>query len=136
MKILLIDDDAMWAQGLVNYLTLIEGWEVVLRLSPTDGVAALQENRNDINLILLDIMMSPDQEIDEEASNMGQDTGLLLLNSIVELTGGEVPVVLLTTRQDVERSQYEGKACLYLQKSQTASEIANVIRGICDEWTS
>lgn len=131
MKILFIEDDRMWADGLIDYFTLIENWEVDYQATPAEALKALAE-RPHPDLILLDVMMAPDETIDKEKSERGQSTGLVLLEILDDYAKGGIPIILLTNRQDILESQYKGKATHYLQKSLTTEQIVAAIRGLVD----
>ena len=130
MRVLFIDDDAVWADGLIRIFRIIEGWDVVFVRSPKEAVDALRSSILPVDLIILDVMMAPDEVADTGPDDMGQSTGLALLETLAGMTEGRVPVVLLTARQDLAKVEFQSRAKLYLEKTLTADEIIDSIKGI------
>jgi DNA-binding response OmpR family regulator len=128
MKILLIEDDHRLSQTLGDYFEYIEGWEIVRAYRPAQALRELSERLVEIDVIVLDIMMPPDQAIDDKKSDYGQDTGILLLEKLELVAGGRVPVVVLSARQDLGWLKEQGRVKEYLQKTLTPEEIGEGIR--------
>lgn len=128
MQILLIDDEVRKAQALVDYFREVCGWSVDIANSPARALQLLGAERvRAYDLIILDIMMDPGDIISRELSEGGRSTGLILLDSIVKLTAGEVLIALYTARTDLEHLKSDGRAAAYLQKPRTAREISREI---------
>lgn len=126
--VLVIDDDIYSSKPLRDYFELVEEWEVVLATSPSEALATLERRLDAIDAIILDIMMPPDTAVDERRSQMGQATGILLLEAIGDATKGRIPIVVLSARQDLRSLEEEKKVSRYLQKPQTATEMVEVIQ--------
>ncbi len=130
MHILFIDDDIKRNRPLVRYIESSEHWEVDWAESPAKALARL-EKPDDIDCIVLDIMMPPDDSIDQDRSIMGMDTGLLVLEKIDEITEGKIPVVVLTARQDMQRLETDQRVKEYLKKPQPAEKVISAIKQAC-----
>lgn len=128
MKILLIEDDHRLSEVLGDYFEYIEEWDVVRAYRPAQALAQLKEKLTDINAIILDIMMPPDEAIEDKKSDYGQDTGILLLDKLDPITNGKIPVVVLSARQDLSWLKEQGRVQEYLQKTLTPEEIGEGIR--------
>ncbi len=134
MRILIIDDDLNTNFYLKQFLVEIKEWEVILESSPKEGLKLIQSAGNQLDAIILDVMMPPDDSINIEASNQGRRTGLLLLEKITELTQSKIPVILLTARQALEEELDElglnKQVAAYLRKPTSTTEIVNRIEQI------
>ena len=123
MKILLIDDDAYWSRGFIQALEW-EGWQVTHVTSAQAGLARATEERFD--LILLDVMMPPDEAV-PEAQEDGHSTGLWLLKRLHARLGPEQVISLLTARVDLHPKEWEGMAKEYIMKTTPTREIVREI---------
>lgn len=132
MKILLIDDDPYWSNGLIRSLRF-ENWDVHYATSPSEGVRILREASalsRPFDVILLDVMMPADTETPEARHRGGHGTGLSLLRRIQSMGPGNTKIILLTARQDIEASEYEGMAIAYLRKNQPTLTVIAAIRDL------
>jgi DNA-binding response OmpR family regulator len=128
MKILLVEDDRRLSDTLGDYFEYVEGWEVLRSFSPGEALDTLKSKLTEIDVVVLDIMMPPDETIDDKKSDYGQDTGILLLEKLEPFTKAKIPVVVLSARQDLAWLKEEGKVQEYLQKTLTPEEIGEGIR--------
>ncbi len=127
MKILFIDDDVKRNLPLIRNLEYGQGWKITQVRSPKSALQALRGEAK-FDLILLDVMMPPDESIDRERCNLGQSTGLLLMEKIHEMTQGKIPLIILSARQDLQETLAEDKRVkAYLKKTMSEKEIiANI----------
>lgn len=127
MKILFIDDDVKRNLPLIRNLEYGQGWKITQERSPKSALQALQGEAK-FDLILLDVMMPPDESVDRERSNLGQSTGLLLMEKIDEITQGKIPIVILSARQDLQETlAQDQRVKAYLKKTMSEKEIiANI----------
>ena len=128
MKILFIDDDVKRNLPLVRNLEYGQEWKITQERSPKSALLALQGEAK-FDLILLDVMMPPDESIDRERSNLGQSTGLLLMEKIHEITQGKIPLIILSARQDLQETLAQDKRVkAYLKKTMSEKEIIAAIK--------
>lgn len=128
MNILLVDDDVKRNLPLVRNLEYGQGWKVNQERSPKSALQALRGEAK-FDFILLDVMMPPDESVDRERSNLGQSTGLLLIEKIHEITQGKIPIVILSARQDLQEILTRDKRVkAYLKKTMSEKEIINTIK--------
>jgi DNA-binding response OmpR family regulator len=132
MKILLVEDDRQLSASLGDFFEYVEGWQVIRAYRPDSALKALEKDRADIDLIVLDIMMPPDDAVENKKSDYGQNTGILLLEKLRPLTGDKIPIVVLSARQDLNWLKSEGKVQEYLQKTLTPEEIVEGIQRIAE----
>lgn len=130
MKILLIDDERRKAQPLVQYLEVVCGWTVELAPGPRRALEVIHE-RNDFQVVVLDIMMDPEGVVDLAASDRGRGTGLLLLERISECIPG-VPIIIYTARIDLSSLAEDSRVAALVQKPSTARALVETIRGIVE----
>lgn len=128
MNILFIDDDVKRNLPLVRNLEYGQGWKVNQQRSPKSALQALRGEAK-FDFILLDVMMPPDEIVDRERSNLGQSTGLLLMEKIYEITQGKIPIVILSARQDLQEILTRDKRVkAYLKKTMSEKEIIATIK--------
>ena len=109
-SILFVDDDLgpdlreptgnyMWYY--VNALQR-RGFKVVGAQHVDKATAVLDDDKNDISLVVLDVMMPPGKKfMDASANNQGLRTGVLLAQHIAERSGS-IPILVLTNVVDPE----------------------------------
>lgn len=127
MRVLLIEDDHGLSRELGDFLEYVKGWTILRAYRPQEALEALSESVNTIAVVVLDIMMPPDETIDEKKSDYGQDTGILLLDKLEPKTKGIVPIVILSARQDLGYLKEQGRVQEYLQKTLTPEEIGESV---------
>lgn len=134
MKVLHVEDDEKLGLTLGDFFEMIEDWEVLRASRPAAAMALLKENIQSIDVILLDIMMPPDEAVDEEGSEYGQSTGILLLARIGEVLkefgsgrASPIPIVVLSARQDLRYLEEEGRIQKYISKTVTPELICTQV---------
>jgi DNA-binding response OmpR family regulator len=98
VMILWIEDDFGLDETLGDWLRFEAGLEVLHAKGPKEGIIQLEQNLEKIDLILLDIMMPPEDVVDNVKSDYGKDTGLLLIAELNKITGCKIPIVILSAR--------------------------------------
>lgn len=106
MTILYIEDEVSRNAGVVNYFKLIKQWEVLPATTPSEALAKVEEHKSHIDVVLLDIMMPPDESVDAEETDYGRDTGIVLLKKIKPQIP-DTPVIILTARRDLKAKDTE-----------------------------
>ena len=131
MQILVIDDEVRKAEAVLSYFKEICGWSAEIAPGPDQALALVKARRgHPYDLIILDVMMDPGTVVPRDLSDGGKSTGLILLDSIVELTGGKTLIVLYTARTDLDHLKSEGRVAEYIQKPRTVRELAREIEGL------
>ena len=126
MTILFIEDELQRNAALVEYFELVEEWKVILAASPREAVECMETQGGEIDVVLLDIMMPPDEVVDISLSNHGRDTGTLLISRIEEELPG-IPIVILTARREYRAPESQSvKEVLYKPKS--PREVVKVLK--------
>ncbi|HEY3571162.1 MAG TPA: hypothetical protein VGP73_24770 [Thermoanaerobaculia bacterium] len=128
MKVLLIDDDSYWSKGFCDHAAIFESWDVLYASSPMEGIDLLVKNIDTIDAVLVDIMMTADDSVPEARDQGGLSTGLLLLKHLLPITGGKLPIILLSARQDVEEKEYRGQAVMLIQKNLPTKRVIEEIQ--------
>lgn len=103
-KILFVDDEPEWC-GL--YLEALgAGFDVVLKHSAAEAIEHVH-NHMDIEGIILDIMMPTPIGISSSKTNRGLDTGVWLVEQLVDyILVHKCPVIIATNR---EKSNFEAR---------------------------
>jgi two-component system phosphoglycerate transport system response regulator PgtA len=96
--ILFVDDDIKRATSYVDMLTL-EGYTVLQAESVDKAREELQENKDGIDLIILDLMMPFGKEYSSESTGHGRKTGLNFLKGIRK-NSKKLPVIVLSVVRD------------------------------------
>src|SRR5262249_24741430 len=132
--ILMIDDEP---RGISSYKEELEfsGYPVVYHRKVDEALKALDEGRQEVELVILDIMMPPGQTFaNDEGAQRGLRTGVRVYDVLREWLP-DCPVIILTHVTDprvVQRFRGE-KRCWYLQKTdylpfQLAEVVADVLK--------
>jgi len=95
-RVLVIEDERFFLEGLQIALS---GYEITPAYSASRGMELAQ--RRDFDAVLLDIMMSPLDDMDPECVNYGRTTGVELCRRIRDLKPN-LPIVVLTVVRDPE----------------------------------
>ena len=130
MRILHIDDDRHLRESLADYFRWVENWEVYGASGPREALAELTAQAARFDVILLDIMMPPDETVEAAMTSNGFDTGLLLLEKVRAVCSPCPPVLILSGRQDLQFVVDTGDVAGYLRKTQTPEEIVEVIKSV------
>lgn len=131
MKILLIDEDRMRGEQLQFILEHLYKWKIFRAESPSDGIRLLKRQSKEIDIILLDIMMPADEAVDVNDSNLGMDTGLLVLEKIRKELKLEIPIMLYTARRDLGYLKDENLISDYAVKPISIEELSQKIKDVC-----
>jgi CheY-like chemotaxis protein len=129
MRILLVDDDIGRAKIMQESLQLQFNWEIVNATTPKETLQILDKDKN-FDVILLDIMMAPDDSIDN-SNNVCEDgisTGVVLLKTIKDKIGN-IPVMAFTGRDDMDFLKDSGDVIEIIKKPKLAIDIHNIISG-------
>ncbi len=129
MRVLFVDDEQRINIPVVRHLREVEGFDVEWVASPSKMKETL-ESDEDFDLIILDVMMPPDDSVDATRTNRGMRTGLVALDTIVAQTKRMIPVIIYTARRDLDEDDLEEheRVCRYLKKPTTPEELMTAIR--------
>jgi CheY-like chemotaxis protein len=130
MTLLFIDDDRRLNDELGEYFSLVAGWEVLHAYGSEEALQMVEGKPVGLQLIVLDIMMPPAGVVDEIQSDFGHSTGILLLEKLRARAGKDLPIVVLSARQDLGWLLQEGLVEGYLQKTLTPDEIVEEILAV------
>lgn len=131
MRILLIDDEVRKAQALVAYFQEICEWETDVATGPDRAVELLKSEYGGLyDVIILDVMMDPGKVLSRYSTDLGRDTGLMLLDSIARITNGRVPIVLYTARTDLAHLGSDKRVAAYVTKPISGRELARRIEDL------
>jgi CheY-like chemotaxis protein len=133
--ILLVDDEKRWAE---LYREILEEelpqHEVQLKDKVDEALALLRRDTAQIELLILDIMMSPGRTFRDVDTRNGLRTGHHFFN-LVRTEIPDLPVVILTNVSDLDEEEYyEGQPkCWFFRKEDcTPFELSERIRNILD----
>lgn len=135
--ILLVDDEKRMAE---NYLEELEAelprHEVQLRVKVDDALELLRREGNQIELLILDIMMSPGRTFRNVDTRNGLRTGRRFYD-LVRNEMPDLPVIILTNVSDLEEEQYyEGQAkCWFFRKEdcspfELTERVKDILEGV------
>jgi CheY-like chemotaxis protein len=94
-------------------------------LDGTETLKYLRENKPDI--IILDIMMPPGEELASKEVKRGLETGFVLLDEIIENMRLQIPIIVLTNYPKIPIKNYKS-VVEYLAKPVKMSKLAELIR--------
>jgi CheY-like chemotaxis protein len=125
--IFVVDDDVKRISSYVEFLKQ-SGYAVILETDSTAVIPRFKEKKNEIDLIILDMMMPAEDQLKEE-TNYGRSTGLFLLIKIREISK-EVPIMILTVVRDASLKEETTKygATPYLEKPIMPSRLVEEIK--------
>jgi len=104
--ILFVDDDPKRISSYIDFLRESE-YNTIVETDSTRALSIFKEKQNEIDLIILDMMMSTEQHLKEE-TDYGRRTGLYLLKEIRKISK-DIPIMVLTVvrnsslRQETEK---------------------------------
>ena len=116
MKILIVDDHALFREGLIHVLNVLEEQIIILEASDSDQALLLISENPDIDLVLLDL-------------NLQGINGFDVLSHVTQQYSA-LPVVILSAsnqRSDIQRALDFG-AMGYIPKDTTSSIMLNAIK--------
>lgn len=128
MHILLIDDDSIRTHPLVHYIKNVTEWEIDWAKSPAEALEKISDNSVNYNAVLLDVMMPPDESIDRLEGDMGFGSGLALLPRLSSMLAADVPVIVYSTRQDLDFLNDDERVAAYIIKPVSPQDVADKIR--------
>lgn len=114
--ILFIDDEKRYMENYVDELQRA-GFTVDFRTDVDSGLAFLNQNKDRIRLLVLDLMMPPGNSFKNENTEMGLRTGVRFYEN-VRMESPDLMVVVLTNVSDqriMERFENE-QHCHFLRK--------------------
>ncbi|MHB8762874.1 MAG: response regulator [Deferrisomatales bacterium] len=128
--ILWVDDDINYT--LKPYVDDLgcAGYRVLTATNPESMQQQLAEHIGDIDLIIMDAMMPLGDTISPDEGEMGMSTGLVLLSSLQADPGlSEIPIILLSVRDDEEIAEWARKAGIpyYLKLDTPPSELLRIV---------
>jgi len=114
--ILMIDDEPHYVKTYIDELEF-SGYQVKLEKDVDAGFKFLTENKDQIQLVILDIMMSPGRLLAEVDTQNGLRTGVYLFDRIRALAP-DLPILILTNVSDPRvAARFQGQEkCRFLRK--------------------
>jgi CheY-like chemotaxis protein len=94
-KILFIDDDLRTSDHISEILN-DKGYDCLFITNPDEAIKAVTIHRNDIALIVLDLMMNAAGMPDEAEIDCGMKTGLVLYQNHLKTVLPDTPVIVMT----------------------------------------
>ena len=131
--ILFIDDDLEGRMSSYKDELEINGYSVLSATTPAQALEDVQNNKEKIDIVILDIMMPHGSELDVRKTDLGRRAGVELFSQI-RMQLPETPIVILTVVRDRElkaKLQRSG-AAKYLTKPILASSLIREIVQIID----
>ena len=128
MKILWIDDDPHRTKELKELLELL-CFEVDFYSNYVEGFNKIKTNTTNIDLVMLDVMMTRRELFSDKETDDGRLTGLLLYKKIREFYSGAI-LIYTVLRDDSLIQKYirNDYNVIYLTKPATEDEIISKIR--------
>ncbi len=99
-KTILYIEDTEEMNEVITEILKDSGFDVISCRTPRIALKSAEENKNVVNIILLDIMMPSQQLFSLEESQNDLLTGILLINRLNETFGKELPIVVKTAFND------------------------------------
>ena len=132
-RLLIIDDEVQKAQPLIRYFQEICEWNVDIANGPDRALEFLPVgDRCPFDVIILDVMMDPGKVIPRESSNGGRDTGLRLVEIIVNRFTAKVNVIVYSARTDLDWMNADARIAAYVQKPSSVRDIAKEIKNLLE----
>jgi CheY-like chemotaxis protein len=126
MQILICDDDKIRSTPLIDTLRLL-GHEATLLTEAASLPPYLDEHRNHVDVVLLDLLMST-SGLDDELTRRGHavapgaSAGVVLYDYIRRASS--IPVVIHSVLRDTAvRRYFEGRGVRFLEKPATLTEV-------------
>jgi CheY-like chemotaxis protein len=131
-KVIYIDDEATTEKMLSRFEILEkQGIEIIQVDNIPEALPKIRAHISDIHLIILDIIMPPEDYYTLEETNGGSTTGLRLLKDIrLEFTNIPVMIVSIKRRKMIDDLLKEYNVVEYLEKPISTAEIAFSINRI------
>jgi DNA-binding response OmpR family regulator len=134
-KVLYIDDEANLEKMASKFeIMQEEGIEVISVTRVKDVLPTLQEYKTSIGLIVLDLIMPPEDFYSLQETSGGTTTGLRLLKDIRDKYQ-DIPIIIVSIRRsdfaDEVLSAY--KISEYLEKPISAFDLVTVIKNILNK---
>ncbi len=138
IKVLYIDDEAD-SEKMASKFDLMRhrGIDVIKVTRVTDVLHEIEKHRSEIKLLVLDIIMPPEDRYSLEETNKGTDTGIRVLQDIREHYKN-LPILIVSIRrtQGLEKIVDEYNVADILEKPVSASHVATTIKRIVGESNS
>lgn len=130
--ILFVDDDVIRMSSYVDFLKQ-SGYNIVLETNSSNVLTTFKEKKEEIDLIILDMMMPIEERLKDETS-YGRRTGLYLLKQIREISAN-VPIMIFTVVRDHSLREETAKygASPYLEKPIMPSRLEEEIKKKLEE---
>ncbi len=114
--ILFVDDEKREMDSYVQELEL-SGYKVVFKKDADVALEFFEKSLNEIDLVILDIMMSPGSSFKQMDTQMGLRTGIAFYKKIRE-KASELPVLIFTNVSDEKVSEtfLKETKCQFLRK--------------------
>ncbi len=132
LKVLYIDDEAD-SEGMASKFEIMndDGIDIVPVCRLRDVIPTLTSLRGSIDLIVLDLIMPPEDVYGLDETEGGTLTGLRLLEDI-RRHASEIPVIIVSVRRSPYPEQISAQYGIshYLEKPISASALSQVIRSL------
>lgn len=131
-KVIYIDDEVTTEKMLSRFEILAsQGIEIIQVDNIYDALPIIRKNISTVGLIILDIIMPPEDYYTLEETNGGSTTGLRLLKDIrIEFATIPVMIVSIRRRKVIDDLVKEFNVVEYLEKPISTAEIAKSIKRI------
>lgn len=129
--ILFVDDERRHISSYVSELEEL-GYRVVCENSVDQALQFLNNNRSNLKLIILDIMMPPGRSFKKMDTDEGRRTGVYFFEQVKE-RAPELPVIVLTNVSDddvLDRLRDEENCWYFQKKDYLPYEIAQEVKRI------
>ena len=129
--ILFVDDDKRDMESFYEELKL-SGYNVDFHSDVDAAFAAYQKNLDRIELLILDVMMPPGKEFEQEKVNGGLRTGLRFYERVRSLDA-ELQIIIFTNLSDepfMESFANDERCCVLQKEDYLPFELANFITEI------
>jgi CheY-like chemotaxis protein len=132
IKVLYVDDEAD-TQTMASKFDLMRhrGIDVIKVTRVAEVLKEIEKHQSEIKLLVLDIIMPPEDKYSLEETNRGTDTGIRVLQDIRERYK-TLPILIVSIRrtQGLEKIGEEYGVADILEKPVSAHQVANTIKRI------
>lgn len=128
--ILFIDDEPRYVVAFQDELTQDKEYQVMLISDVDKAIAFLSEHREEVELVILDIMMPPGRALRDAETKRGRRTGVPLYAAL-RAVASDLPFIILTNVSDpeVEKSFEKESNCQFLHKYEyLPHEVLDIVR--------